>query len=175
MKKAGVVTIIATVTETEQYLSSASKTVALTIEKAQGTISGFGPIEPKTFTPAFFTLHKPTQTGDSTVEYSSSDPTIVTINNERQITMVKAGTVTLTAKLLENDKYKQMQITTQLVVTKASGTLSRLATLGTKTYNPTSFKPDNLPRMVLSDIVLVIRKLLQLILLEQLQWEKLVQ
>ena len=106
--KAGSVTVIATVDDTKDYVY-ATKTASytLTVAKAAGSIS-----YPSTMTSvekvigdAAFT-NTLTNTGDGTVEYTSSDTKVATIDKSTgEVTIVGVGTTTITATVTDGTNY----------------------------------------------------------------------
>ena len=53
--------------------------------------------------------------GDGAITYSSSDPTIATVNNEGYVTINKVGTCTITATAAETDTYRETSVSYTLV------------------------------------------------------------
>ncbi len=118
MVSAGIVTIRATLSETTQYLPSFQSST-FTIEKASSTLANFT-IGNQTYSPTPFIPDLPAiQAGNGTISYSSSDNLIATINSSSgQITMIKPGSVTITATLSETDQYLSTTQSTTFLILK---------------------------------------------------------
>ena len=87
--------------DTANY-NSASATAHIDVDKAGQTIS-FGALAAKTYGDGSFTLGA-TATSGLAVSYSSSDPTVATVAGNT-VTILKAGTTTITASQLGNANY----------------------------------------------------------------------
>ena len=134
--KAGSVTVTATVADTKDYVyATKTATYTLTVAKAAGSIS-----YPSTMTSiekiigdAAFT-NTLTHTGDGTVEYTSSDTKVATVNKSTgEVTIVGVGTTTITATVTDGTNYTYATKT-------ATYTLKVLASGGIEDYNVNS--PD---------------------------------
>ena len=106
--KAGSVTVIATVANTEAYTyETTTASYTLTVSKAAGSISypsTMTSVE-KTIGDAAFT-NTLTHTGDGTVEYTSSDTKVATIDKSTgEVTIVGVGTTTITATVTDGTNY----------------------------------------------------------------------
>jgi hypothetical protein len=134
----GSVTIIATISETDQYNSS-DISATFVISKSQSNLSDFT-ISDRSWSNVPFTLIPPTIiAGNGTLSYVSSDTTIATINNTTGvITMVKAGSVTITATISETSQYNSLDISTTFIISKSQSNLSNFI-INNKTYGDVPF------------------------------------
>jgi len=102
--------------------TATTSSFTITISKATTSLSSFS-IPMKTYGDAPFTLTAPTVTGSlaGTLTYTSSDLSIATISDSA-VTIVKAGSVTITALFTPTDSsnYETSTITATLTITKAS-------------------------------------------------------
>ena len=112
---AGTCTITSSQTETSNYLSSV-KLATLTVSKANAPIT-FGNIT-KTFRDAAFTVTA-TSISDGIFSYTSSDTSVATVSNNT-ITIVGAGTCTLTATQASTTNYNSDVATATFTVNKAT-------------------------------------------------------
>ena len=116
---------IITVTQSETANYNATTTsFTITVNKIDPTLSGFSNVT-KTFGDPSFEITPPTKNNDNTgvFTYSSSDPSIVSINNNN-LTINGAGSVVLTANLASDNNYNSGSITTNITVEKANQTIS---------------------------------------------------
>ena len=129
---AGICTITASQTETSNYLSSV-KSATFTVNKAFPPIT-FENIT-KTFRDAAFTVTA-TSISDGTFSYTSSDTSVATVSNNT-ITIVGAGTCTVTASQTETSNYLSSVKSATLTVSKANAPI----TFGniTKTFRDAAF------------------------------------
>ena len=104
----GNVVITATIPDDTDPLANPGGTISaiLTINKLASTLTTFT-ISDQNYSNIAFTPTLPTiLVGDGTISYTSSDPSIATVNSSTgEITMVTAGDVTITATLLETGQY----------------------------------------------------------------------
>jgi hypothetical protein len=90
----------------------------------------------KTYGDDPFTITPPTSNSNGAITYTSSIESVATISDS-QITIIGAGTTTITAIQAATDNYTEKTITTTLVVSKATPTLSISPLI--KTYGDTPF------------------------------------
>jgi alpha-tubulin suppressor-like RCC1 family protein len=131
----GTATITATQTETTNY-SSGTITTLFQVSKATLSISGFS-IPTKTYGDSSFTITPPISDSDGSFSYSSSNTSIATISGDT-ITIVGAGTTTITATQSETTNYTSRTITTSFQVSKATPSISGFS-IPTKSPNEASF------------------------------------
>ena len=132
---AGIAIITATITADADY-DIASTTATLTVNKAIPTIGTLGSIS-KTFGDANFNLISPTSNATGVFSYTSSDSNVVAITGNT-VTVVGAGTATITATQATDANYLAGSITTVITVNKAVATLSTMASV-TKNFGDASF------------------------------------
>jgi CHU_C Type IX secretion signal domain/Ig-like domain CHU_C associated/FG-GAP-like repeat/Putative Ig domain/IPT/TIG domain/Bacterial TSP3 repeat len=132
---AGTAIITATITADADY-DVASTTATLTVNKAIPTIGTLGSIS-KTFGDANFNLISPTSNATGVFSYTSSDSNVVTITGNT-VTVVGAGTATITATQATDANYLAGSITTTITVNKAVATLSAMTSV-TKNFGDASF------------------------------------
>jgi hypothetical protein len=131
----GTTTITATQEATTSY-SSGTATTTFQVVKQSPTITGFS-IPTKTFGNIPFTISDPSSNSDGTFSYTSSDESVATIDGNT-ITIVGAGTTTITAIQAESANYASGTITTSLEVSKATPSITGFS-IPTKTYGDSSF------------------------------------
>jgi Leucine-rich repeat (LRR) protein len=133
---AGTTTITASQAGDDNYLAATEVQQTLTVEKAAQTIT-FGALDNKTFGDADFGL---TATASSSldVSYTSSDLTVATIDGNT-VTIVGAGTTTITASQAGNENYlAATEVQQTLTVEKAAQTITFEA-LDNKTFGDADF------------------------------------
>ena len=91
----------------------------------------------KTFGESTFTIVAPNSDSDGSFTYTSSDSLVATIS-ENIITIVGAGSTTITATQNETDNYTSGTITTTFIVNKASPSISNLS-VPSKTFGESPF------------------------------------
>ena len=107
--------------------------LSITTVSAQISIT---PIGKKTYGDPAFTLQAISTNSESPITYSVADPSIARISNG-QVTLLKAGSTTITARQAASTNYGESSATTQLVVDKAALTVTALdATRPFGTENP---------------------------------------
>jgi alpha-tubulin suppressor-like RCC1 family protein/uncharacterized protein YjdB len=138
MLKAGSVTMTAMISSTDTYEESSIST-SFVISKLDSNISNLS-ISNRSWSNVSFTITPPTiNIGNGTLSYTSNNLSIATINSSTGvITMLKAGSVTITATISETDQYKSASIITTFVISKASSILSNLV-IPNKTYGDAPF------------------------------------
>ena len=120
---AGSSIITVTQSETANY-NTTTTSFTITVNKIDPTLSGFSNVT-KTFGDPSFEITPPTKNNDNTgvFTYSSSDPSIASINNNN-LTINGAGSVVLTANLGLDNNYNSGSISTNVTVEKANQTIS---------------------------------------------------
>jgi hypothetical protein len=118
---AGSATIQATQSETMNYSSKTISTL-FSVTKASPTIATLS-IPSKTFGEVPFLITNPSSNSDGSFNYVSSDPSVATISGNT-ITIVGAGSTTITADQLETTNYSYGTTSILFSVTKASPTIS---------------------------------------------------
>ena len=151
---AGSATITATVTDSEHYTYSgmegyngtthqASVSYTLTVNKATGTISFDPNSEEKTYGDAAFTKTYSTMTGNGSVTYSSNNTNVATVvssgTNAGRVTIVGAGTATITANMTASTNYTAAEATYTLTVNKKAGTIGYNTTTVNKSLGDAAF------------------------------------
>jgi len=120
INKAGTTIVTASLAADDNYLS-ATATMTLTVSKATPNLGSFGPFTATYGDPDFeITTNNLGDNPNHTSEYvfSSLDTAIASISSTT-VTINKAGVVTLTATLAEDDRYLAGNVTTTLTVGKA--------------------------------------------------------
>lgn len=112
--KAGTVTITATVAETDTQ-NECSASYTLTVEKAQRTVSFEESSKTVTYGDAVVLPELNGVTGADEITYSAEGDA-ATITTDGAVTLVKAGTVTITATVAETDTHMSATATCTLVV-----------------------------------------------------------
>ncbi len=115
----GVATITASVSATANY-TAASATASVTVTSGSTTIS-FSNIN-KVYGDGSFTLNAVSNSGGA-ITYFSADPSIISVSGNTA-TILKAGTVTLTAEVAATPQYGAATATAIAVVSKATQVLS---------------------------------------------------
>jgi uncharacterized protein YjdB len=131
MLKAGDVTITATQEETDKY-STGTAQASFTIGRATTTISGFS-ISNKTYSTQTFTISEPTSNREGAFSYTSSDSAIATVSGNT-VTMLKAGSVTITATQEETDEYSTGTADASFTIDRANPIIGTL-TIPSQTYS----------------------------------------
>ncbi len=105
-----------------------SKVGKLTVSKGESTLSGLSTGLPKIYgTDVSFTIVPPTSTSDGGFMYTSSNPSVATINSiTGHVTIYGAGTTTITANQLETTNYlaSTTPISTILSVVRGKPTIT---------------------------------------------------
>jgi hypothetical protein len=140
---AGSTTITASQAGNTNYAAATSVTQTLTVNKVSQTISGVNSTATKTYGDAAYSLGASVGSG-LTINYTSSNTSVATIAANGTVTIVGAGSTTLTASQAGDARYSAAADTTQaLTVSKATPTLSfsssnSTTVNGTVTLNATS-------------------------------------
>ena len=97
-----------------------------TASKLAQTLSFANDEESKTYGDAAFTVtaSQTPASGGGTVTYASSDTTVATVTNSGEVTILKAGSTTITATAAENDDYATATDSYTLTVAPLEATLS---------------------------------------------------
>ncbi|WP_162303814.1 Ig-like domain-containing protein [Paracnuella aquatica] len=132
---AGTATITATQAETANY-KAATITATITVAKAIPAIGNIAAIN-KTYGDAAFALVAPTSNSTGAFTYSSSNTAVATVNGNT-VTIVGAGTATITATQAPDNNYLQGSVATTLTVTKATPAITGFQNLN-KTYGDAAF------------------------------------
>ncbi len=117
---AGTATITATQATDANY-NAGSVSTTLTVAKATPTIGSMAAIN-KTFGDANFALTIPTSNSTGLFTFASSNTAVATITNNA-VTIVGAGTITITATQATSANYLAGSVTTTLTVAKANPTI----------------------------------------------------
>jgi hypothetical protein len=131
----GETTITAIQTESDNYLS-AIKTTVLIVNRATTTLSNFN-IPEKKYGDNSFNLTKPTSDSDGAFFYSSSDETVAKIVGTT-LSVIGAGSASITARQIETTNNLSATIVTTINVIKATPILGDFANL-TKTFGDDPF------------------------------------
>jgi len=121
LHKAGTVTLSATSPADDRYLAA---TATVTLEVAKAAQTGFqlvnsDPIS-KTYGDAPFTLQTTGKLSAGVITYASSDPAVASVDSTGQVTLHKAGTITLSATSPSDDRCLAATATVTLEVVKAA-------------------------------------------------------
>ena len=127
--KTGLVKIIGTGTatltarqEASANFESGSVAVSVTVKKAAPTFTWT--LANKTFGDEAFDLTAPKSNSKGEFSYSVDDPTIATVSAAGRVNILKAGTVTITAKQVATDLYAADSTTAKLTIDKLAPTLT---------------------------------------------------
>lgn len=130
---AGTTTITASQTGNANYNAAQDVTQTLTVDKANQTIT-FNTLSNKTFNDSDFQLSATSSSG-LTVAYVSSNTNVATINGN-MVTIVGAGTTTITASQSGNTNYNAAQGVAQaLTIDKANQTITFVINFPNRQYN----------------------------------------
>jgi hypothetical protein len=127
---------ITAVQESNEYFISGTTTTTLTVENVKPVVTDFAAIT-KTFGDAAFSIVAPTSNSDGIFTYTSSNTAVATVAGST-ITIVGAGTATITAYQAITADYGSAIITTPLTVNKATTVLSGFSAI-TKTFGNAAF------------------------------------
>lgn len=119
----GTTTITVNQASTSNY-TAGTTTAVLTVGKGAPTMSNFV-VPTKTFGDAPFTLVAPRTNGDGSIVYSSSNTAVATVSGTT-ITIIGAGTSTITATQAETATFDSATITATLQVNKITTLLLRI-------------------------------------------------
>lgn len=132
---AGSATITATQTTDTNYLSGSSSTT-ITVAKAAATLSAMPSIT-KNFGDIAFTLVAPTSAATGAVTFASSDTNVVSISGNT-ITIIGAGTATVTATQATDANYLEATTSFELTVNKIAPSLGVMTAIS-KTFGDANF------------------------------------
>jgi hypothetical protein len=132
---AGTATITATQAANGNY-TSGTKTASLTVNTSAPSLSSFNSIT-KNYGDTAFTLTAPTSNSSGAFTYSSSDQSVATISGST-VTIVGAGTATITATQAASGNYASGSTTATLTVNSSAPTISSFNSI-TKNYGETPF------------------------------------
>ena len=136
---AGTSVITATQAADGNY-SEASTTATLTVNQATPTIAWVASIT-RTFGDPAFALPAPSSNSTGAFTYSSSNPAVATVSGNT-VTILGAGTATITASQAADANYLAGSATLSLVVDKAQPSLAWIADI-VKTYGEPDFTLPN--------------------------------
>ena len=110
------------------------------IAKADGSISYGSDSVEKTYGDAAFT-YTLSHTGDGKVTYSSSEPTVATVDENGEVTVVGVGNTTIKATVADSNNYSydNKEASYTLTVNKGSGSISYEDANVAKTYGDEAF------------------------------------
>ena len=114
-------TITANQASTTNYVST-TITAALVVNSATPTITGFT-VSAKTFLDASFTITPPTSNSTGLITYTSSNLAVATVDGN-VVTIIVAGSSTITASQASTANYLAGTITASFVVNKATPTIT---------------------------------------------------
>ena len=130
--KAGTTTITAIDASDTNYLQG-SKTATLTINKSLPTITNFPDLSTNYLYNGSFILTDPSSNSTGAFTYTSSDTSVATISN-KTVSILKAGTTTITATQATDTNYLQGSVTASLTINKATPIIGALS-IPTQTYS----------------------------------------
>jgi len=128
----GTVTITATQTETASY-NSGNITATFTINKVIPSISNFTIANRNYSNGDTFTLTQPTSNSAGAFSYISSDPIIASVSGST-VSILRTGTVTITATQAETDNYNSGNITGTFTINKVIPSISNF-TIANRNYS----------------------------------------
>ena len=114
------------VAESTNYNAGTVDTITVTVtDKDAQTLSFAEATQTKTYGDSSFTVTATLSVGDGAVTYSSSDPTVATVNaTTGEVTILKAGTAVITATAAETASYAEATVSYTLTVNKANTRLT---------------------------------------------------
>ena len=121
VKGAGSATITVTASETDNY-KSAQKTIQITVAKKKQTISGQTRYD-KTYGDSSFNLNCSTD-GDGTLEYSSSNSNVVSVDAYGDVWIKRSGSAAITVVASETGTHSSATKTIDIYVSKAAQTIN---------------------------------------------------
>jgi PKD repeat protein len=133
---AGTTTITASQAGDDNYNAATDVQQSLTVEKAGQTIT-FGALDNKTFGDADFDLTATASSGLD-VSYTSSDLTVATIDGST-VSIVGAGTTTITASQAGDDNYNAATDVQQSLTVEKAGQTITFGALDNKTFGDADF------------------------------------
>ncbi len=139
---AGECTLAANQVGNVNYHAAPPVSAAVTINKASQVISGFAPPTPVTYAPApgnTFTLSASGGASGNPVAFTSTTPSVCAVGgtNGATVTVLRAGTCTLTAEQPGNTNYNAAApVTATVIINKASQAISGFTPPTPITYTP---------------------------------------
>ena len=121
VKGAGSATITVTASETDNY-KSAQKTIQITVAKKKQTISDQTRYD-KTYGDSSFNLNCSTD-GDGTLEYSSSNSNVVSVDAYGDVWIKRSGSAAITVVASETGTHSSATKTIDIYVSKAAQTIN---------------------------------------------------
>ena len=135
--KAGTYTVTATITDAN-YTLKTPNTAEFTVNRADPGLS-ISAVPDKNYGDDSFQLDV-TQNGDGALAYESDDTDVLTVDENGQVTIKKAGTATIRVKVAETANYKEDTKTVEVTVNKVSGSLEVTTLSYVKTYGDAPFR-----------------------------------
>ncbi len=135
--KAGAYTVTATITDAN-YTLKTPNTAEFTVNRADPGLS-VSAVPDKNYGDDSFQLDV-TQNGDGALAYESDDTDVLTVDENGQVTIKKAGTATIRVKVAETANYKEDTKTVEVTVNKVSGSLEVTTLSYVKTYGDVPFR-----------------------------------
>jgi len=149
----GTTTITATQAATTNY-SGGSVTASLVVSAIAPTI-GTLTAPAKIFGDASFNLTAPTSNSSGAFSYTSSNTSVATVTSGGMVTVVGAGSTTITATQAASGNYASASVTASLVVSKATPVLSTFTVSTSRTYGAAPFSALAYPTSNISDGAIV--------------------
>ena len=131
----GTATLTAKQASTANY-EAGSVSANVTVKK--GTPIVTWTLDNKTYGDAAYDITAPTSNSTGAITYTSSDATVASITSAGRVTVLKAGTTTITATQVATDLHIAATKTAVLTIDKQAPTLSGF-TIPTKTYGDAPF------------------------------------
>lgn len=143
LKDRGTVTVTATKAEDEEFCEE-SGSYTLIVGKATGELSFSKDTVELSFTDSLTYRQVPVGPGTGTIHYSSSDPTVATVDESGMVSVLKPGETVITAHQDEDDDYLAADAQYTLVIGKRAQSLSFAASEKEAIYgtNYTGLFPD---------------------------------
>jgi uncharacterized protein YjbI with pentapeptide repeats/uncharacterized protein YjdB len=129
---AGSTTITATQDASGNY-TGGSVTASLVVSPIAPTIGALT-VPAKNFGDASFNLTAPSSNSDGAITYTSSAPAVATVSSEGMVSVIGAGTTTITATQDASGNYTTGSVTASLVVSPIAPTYQSISQI-TKTYS----------------------------------------
>ena len=134
---AGSTTITATQDASGNYTGGSSVTASLVVSPIAPTIGALT-TPAKNFGDASFNLTAPSSNSDGAITYTSSVPAVATVSSGGMVTVVGAGSTTITATQAATTNYTGGSVTASLVVSPIAPTIGAL-TAPAKNFGDASF------------------------------------
>jgi uncharacterized protein YjbI with pentapeptide repeats len=133
---AGSATITLSQTETASYFSG-SANVSITVNKITTIINATSSYT-KTYGDASFNLNAISNNTETSITYSSSNTSVATVNSSGQVTIIAAGSATITLSQTATTNYNSGTANVSITVNKITTAISATSSY-TKTYGDASF------------------------------------